>query len=65
MSRRDRRVAAEKKFSALTEAVNPLLEAVRVDGTCLLCKAPAGIQHTARCPATPFIVARASLVHPE
>lgn len=65
MRRRSRRLAAEKKFSALAEAVNPLLKAVRADGTCLLCKAPAGTQHTAKCPATPFILARASLVHTE
>lgn len=65
MSRRDLLVEAEKKFSAIAEAVNPLLEAIRVDGACLLCKAPAGTPHTAQCPATPFILARASLVHPE
>lgn len=65
MSRRDRRVGAEEKFSALAEAVNPLLEAVRPEGACVLCNAPAGIQHTSWCPATPFILARASLVHTE
>ncbi len=48
----------EDQVAELLDAVPGMLQALRVDGTCVACKVASGVPHGNECPAWPFIAAR-------
>lgn len=51
----------EKALSDLAATINPLLEALRQNGECCLCRSPNGTQHKVTCPAWEMIIARSNV----